>query len=143
MSFLNRSNERVYGILNCIDEPTKKLNACKQAAAAGDLGILILFGENDFVSCNSVWYAACKNGQVNVIDWLWQQQLPENEIFNYMGCCAKAAKNGHLEVLDWFESKGFMVLESISDIADQYGHSHIVQWMTSGERLCKVLTSWK
>ena len=108
----------------------------KAAAAAGDLSVVVYACEMHAPRDQTVVYAACRHGHLDVVDWLvgsgcpWKEKNEDDQL--HVGCmaCAAAAKGGHLHVLQFLRS-GQMNAKwnwKTPMKAAERGHLEVLRW---------------
>jgi len=116
----------------------------KAAAAAGDLSVVVYAGEMHAPQDQTVVYAACKHGHLDVVDWLvgsgcpWQEKNEEDAPHVGGKACASAAKGGHLHVLQFLRSQHVNAKWNCKTPmkAAEHGHLEVLRWAI--ENFCPV-----
>lgn len=116
----------------------------KAAAAAGDLSVVVYAGEMHAPQDQTAVYAACKNGHLDVVDWLvgsgcpWKEQNEGDQPHVGGKACSSAAKGGHLHVLQFLRSQHVNAKWNGKTPmkAAERGHLEVLRWAI--ENRCPV-----
>lgn len=115
------------------------------AAAAGDLSAVVYACEMHAPRDQEAFYAACRHGHLDVLDWLfssgcpWKEKNENDDPLSGGKACSAAAKGGHLHVLRFLRSSRQMNAKWTTNTprcAAERGHLEVLRWAI--ENRCPV-----
>jgi hypothetical protein len=79
---------------------------------------------------------ACKNGDIDVLEWIHNSEHSENLVFN-LSPINNAIKNGHINVLEWFHKSKYkfthnpyqLNIDYINGLINESAYVNVLEWL--------------